>query len=39
VSLQPYEDSTLTAVRSVEPIVPKFRRKSFSVPFVSFPAV
>ena len=28
----------LTAVRSVEPIVPKFRRKSFSVPFISFPA-
>ena len=28
----------LTEVRSVEPIVPHLRRKSFSVPFVSFPA-
>jgi len=27
----------LTAVRSVEQIVPNFRRKTFSVPFVSFP--
>jgi len=27
-----------TAVRSVEPIVPNFRRKSFNVSFVSFPA-
>jgi len=27
----------LTAVRSVEPIVSNFHRKSFSVPFVSFP--
>jgi len=27
----------LTAVRSVEPIVPTFRSKSFGVPFVSFP--
>ena len=27
----------LSAVRSVEPIVANFRRKSFSVPFVSFP--
>ena len=26
----------LTAVRSVEPIVPDFLRKSFNVPFVSF---
>jgi len=30
-------DRVLTAVRSVEPIVPNFRRKSFSLPFVSFP--
>jgi len=28
-----------TALRSVEVIVPNFRRKSFSVPFVSFPVV
>jgi len=27
----------LTSVRSVEPIVPNFRTKSFSVPFVSLP--
>jgi len=27
----------LTAVRSVEPIVPNLYRKSFSVPFASFP--
>jgi len=26
----------LTAVRFVEPIIPNFRRKSFSVPFVYF---